>query len=153
MILARLNWTFSRLDGLAPRDVYDMLALRSEVFVVEQQCVFQDADGVDKQSWHLLGREAGGGLVAYLRLVDPGIKYTEPSIGRVISSPSVRGCGYGQMLLAEGIARARALWPGHVIRIGAQQRLERFYQAFGFKSVGDSYIEDNIPHIEMLLAA
>ncbi len=150
---AELAWKFERLPQLAASDVYDFLALRTEVFVVEQNCVFMDADGVDHDSWHLLGRDTGGRLLAYLRVVDPGIKYVEPSIGRVVTAPAARGNGLGRILLAEGIRRSQLIWPGQLVRIGAQHRLERFYQSFGFASTGAVYIEDNIPHIEMILAA
>jgi ElaA protein len=148
-----LSWTFERLENLAPRQVYDLLALRSAVFVVEQNCVFQDSDGVDDRCWHLLGHDQDQRLLAYLRIVDAGVKYAEPSIGRVVTEPAVRGQGYGVVLMEEGIRRAQVVWPGHIIRIGAQHRLEHFYQNFGFESIGDVYIEDDIPHIEMLLAA
>ena len=146
-----LNWTLGRLPQLGPLDVYDLLALRSEVFVVEQTCIFQDPDGVDKQAHHLLGRDPQGVLQVVLRIVDPGVKYTEPSIGRVISSPAVRRTGVGRELMACGIAHTRRLWPGQAIRISAQARLERFYQGFGFQTVTAPYLEDDIPHVEMLL--
>ena len=145
-----MNWTCARLADLGPLDVYDMLALRSAVFVVEQTCIYLDPDGVDHQAWHLLGRHDAGPLHAVLRIVDPGVKYTEPSIGRVISAPEVRGTGLGRALVAEGIARCGALWPGQGIRISAQARLERFYAEFGFEAHGETYLEDDIPHIEML---
>jgi ElaA protein len=146
-----LQWTLARLEQLGPLDVYDMLALRSEVFVVEQTCIFQDPDGVDKQAHHLLGRDPKGELQVVLRIVDPGIKYAEPSIGRVISSPAQRGSGLGRALMREGIRQCRMLWPGQGIRISAQARLERFYQDFGFRTVTAPYLEDDIPHVEMLL--
>lgn len=146
-----LNWTLGRLHQLGPLDVYDLLALRSAVFVVEQTCVFQDPDGVDRQAHHLLGRDERGDLQAVLRIVDPGVKYAEPSIGRVISAPAVRRRGVGQELMAQGIVRCRGLWPGQGIRISAQARLERFYRAFGFRTVTEPYLEDDIPHVEMLL--
>lgn len=146
-----LTWTVGRLEALAPLDVYDLLALRSEVFVVEQTCIFQDADGVDKQAYHLLGRNDQGILRAVLRIVDPGVKYAEPSIGRVISAPTARRTGIGRELMRQGIARCRQLWPGQAIRISAQSRLERFYQDFGFQAVSEPYLEDDIPHVEMLL--
>jgi ElaA protein len=139
------------LHELEPLDVYDLLALRSEVFVVEQTCIFQDADGVDKQAHHLLGRDGLGKLQAVLRIVDPGVKYAEPSIGRVISSPAVRRTGIGRALMSQGIVHCHRLWPTQAIRISAQARLERFYQEFGFKTVTDPYLEDDIPHLEMLL--
>lgn len=146
-----LRWTLGRLHELGPLDVYDLLALRSEVFVVEQTCIFQDADGVDKQSHHLLGRDDDGALQAVLRIVDPGVKYAEPSIGRVISAPALRRTGVGRELMAHGIGHARQLWPGQAIRISAQARLERFYRGFGFRTVTEPYLEDDIPHVEMLL--
>lgn len=148
-----LTWRLSRLPDLGPLDVYDLLALRSAVFVVEQTCVYLDADGVDLQAWHLLGRDASGCLQALLRIVDPGVKYEEPSIGRVISSPQVRGTGVGRQLVAQGIACCFQQWPGQGIRISAQARLERFYADFGFQTVSEPYLEDDIPHVEMLLAA
>jgi ElaA protein len=157
-----LGWTWARLDDLSPRDVYDFLALRSAVFVVEQQCVFLDPDGLDAQSWHLLARRSGlpnglpgepQGLVAYLRVVDAGAKYAEPSIGRVITAPAARGTGLGHTLMQEGIVRATAAWPRAAIRIGAQARLEQFYRALGFEQHGGPYVEDGIPHIEMLRQA
>ncbi len=148
-----LNWRLSRLADLGPLDVYDLLALRSAVFVVEQTCVYLDPDGVDLQAWHLLGRDAQGRLQALLRIVDPGVKYEEPSIGRVISASEVRGTGVGRQLVAQGIACCRRHWPGQGIRISAQARLERFYAGFGFQTVSEPYLEDDIPHLEMLLAA
>jgi ElaA protein len=147
-----VNWTWARFAELGVDDLYDALALRSRVFVIEQNCNFQDADGVDRVSWHLLGRDADGVLQAYLRLVDPGVKYAEPSMGRVITAPEVRASGLGRALVAEGLARCAQMWPGHGVRISAQARLERFYAGFGFAGVGDTYIEDDIPHLEMLRA-
>ena len=146
-----MNWTLGRLEALGPLDVYDLLALRSEVFVVEQTCIFQDADGVDKQAHHLLGRDEAGHLQAVLRIVDPGVKYAEPSIGRVISAPASRRTGIGRELMRQGIAHCRRLWPSQAIRISAQARLERFYRDFGFQTVTEPYLEDDIPHVEMLL--
>ena len=147
-----MNWTCARLADLGPLDVYDMLALRSAVFVVEQTCIYLDPDGVDRHAWHLLGRADNGELQAVLRIVDPGIKYAEPSIGRVISAPSIRAAGVGRSLVREGIERCHALWPKQGIRISAQARLERFYGDFGFIAVSPPYLEDDIPHVEMLLA-
>lgn len=148
-----LVWTTGRLEGLRPADLYDCLALRSAVFVVEQHCVYLDPDGADHHSTHLLGRDAAGALCAYLRIVDPGVKYPEPSLGRVLTSPAVRGAGLGRALLAQGLHHCLQQWPGRGIRISAQAHLERFYAAFGFEAVGSAYLEDDIPHIEMLRAA
>ena len=134
-------------------DLYDALALRSQVFVLEQNCVYLDPDGLDRQSWHLLGRDGQGALQAYLRTVDPGLKYDEPSIGRVITSAQARGTGLGRALIAEGVKRCDEAWPASAIRISAQAHLARFYGSFGFETVGEAYLEDGIPHVEMLRKA
>ena len=123
------------------------------MFVVEQNCVFLDADGADRVSGHLLGRDAAGVLHAYLRIVDPGVKFVEPSIGRVITSEASRGTGLGHLLVAEGITRCNAAWPAQAIRIGAQARLQSFYARHGFVREGADYIEDGIPHCEMVRPA
>lgn len=148
-----MKWWYGRFGALSVGDLYDALALRSQVFVVEQNCVFLDADGADRGSGHLLGRDAAGVLQAYLRVVDPGVKYAEPSIGRVITSEATRGTGLGHALIAEGITRCRGAWQGQPIRIGAQSRLESFYARHGFVREGSDYIEDGIPHCEMVLPA
>jgi ElaA protein len=132
-----MDWRFAEFGDLTPFEVHDLLQARSAVFVVEQNCVFLDVDGVDPQCWHLLGRAQGNGpLLAYCRLVPPGVKYPEPSIGRVITSAAARRTGAGRELMAEAVGRAHGLWPGQALRIGAQMYLERFY-------------EDGIMHIEM----
>jgi ElaA protein len=144
-----VNWHWCRFEHLGVQQLYDALALRSRVFVLEQG-PYQDADGLDPDAWHLLGRDSGGALVAYLRIVDPGRKYEEPSIGRVVVAPEARGRALGRALMQEGISRCRMAWPGRGIRISAQARLERFYRSLGFELVGPEYLEDGIPHIEML---
>ena len=145
-----MRWSWTRFDDLGVQPLYDILALRCRVFVLEQG-PYQDPDGIDRQAWHLLGRDNAGELQAYLRVVDPGVKYAEPSIGRVITAAAVRGTGLGRRLVAEGVARCTAAWPGQGIRISAQAHLERFYGGFGFVRVGDPYPEDDIPHLEMLM--
>ncbi len=144
-----LAWTWQRFGGLALDDLYDALALRCRVFVLEQG-PYLDPDGLDRHAWHLLGREAGGTLVAYLRAVDPGLKYREPSLGRVIVAPECRGQGLSRALLAEALHRCDAEWPGQANRISAQAHLQPLYRGFGFQAVGEPYDEDGIPHIEML---
>lgn len=145
-----IHWHWLRWDDLRLDDLYDALALRCRVFILEQG-PYLDPDGVDRHCWHLLGRDEAGVLQAYLRVVDPGLKYAEPSIGRVISSPERRGTGLGRALVAEGVTRCLAAWPGQGIRISAQAHLDRFYAGFGFEPVGEPYLEDDIPHLEMLL--
>ena len=147
-----MNWTWSRFEGLGVDNLYDALALRCRVFILEQGA-YQDPDGLDRHSWHLLGRDDAGVLQAYLRVVDPGLKFDEPSIGRVITSPEARGSGLGRVLMAEGVVRCLAAWPGRGIRISAQSHLARFYGTQGFARVGDDYLEDGIPHCEMARGA
>lgn len=153
---AALSWSWQRFDGLSRDDVYDMLALRNAVFVVEQACAFLDADGSDRAAWHLLGRtvDADGRpvLAAYLRCLDPQVAYPEPSIGRVVTSPPLRGLGLGRALMDEGIARTQHAWPGADIVINAQLRLAPFYRSLGFRAEGEPYVEDDIDHVQMRLA-
>jgi ElaA protein len=144
-----LRFQWARIDGLSARAFHAAIALREAVFVVEQQCVFQDADAYDLQCWHLLAW-SGDDLAAYLRVVDPGGKFAEPSVGRVVNAAAFRGQGVGRALMAEAVARCQATWPGEANRIGAQQYLLDFYASFGFVPVGDAYLEDGIPHVEML---
>ena len=143
------GWRWARFGELGVDNLYDALQLRCRVFVLEQG-PYLDPDGLDRQAWHLLGRDAQGALIAYLRLVDPGARYDEPSIGRVITAPQARGSGLGRALMVEGVAGCERHWPGRAIRISAQAHLERFYGALGFVRVGDDYLEDHIPHLEML---
>ena len=143
-----LDWTWSRLQGLGALGVYDMLALRARIFILEQG-PYLDPDGLDRQSWHLLGRDDAGELRAYLRLVDPGLKYPEPSIGRVVLDKALRGSGLADELVSQGLQRATAVWPGQGNRISAQAHLQRFYGRHGFAVAGEVYLEDTLPHIEM----
>jgi ElaA protein len=146
-----IGWSWLRFESLGVHGVYDALALRSRVFVLEQG-PYLDADGKDASCWHLLGRDGHGVLHAYLRVVDPGLKYAEPSMGRVVVSPERRGQGLGRVLVGEGVRRADAAWPGLGNRISAQAHLESFYAGFGFARVGEPYGEDDIPHIQMFRA-
>ena len=149
-----MHWRFAPFDQLTVREVHDLFQARVGVFVVEQTCPFQDVDGIDPACWHLLGTKDGRGpLLAYCRLVPPGVKYEEPSIGRIITAQPVRRTGLGRELVRESLARAEQLWPGRAIRIGAQQRLERFYEQFGFVTASAPYDEDGIAHVEMVRPA
>lgn len=140
---------FAQLDNA---ELYALLKLRSAVFVVEQNCVFLDLDDHDQNAEHLLMRDAGGVLVGYSRLLPPGEKYEEPSIGRVVVSPSVRSTGAGRRLMAESVRGARARYPTLPNLIWAQHHLERFYQSFGFVTETEPELEDGIPHVKMRLA-
>ncbi|HEY0066649.1 MAG TPA: GNAT family N-acetyltransferase [Flavisolibacter sp.] len=145
----QIQWILKRFDELTPYQLYAILQLRNEVFVVEQNCVFQDADDKDQPSWHLMGFDENR-LVAYTRLVPPGVAYEEPSIGRVVTSPSVRRFGAGRQLMQHSIDAVYKLFGDEPIKIGAQLYLKKFYESFGFEQAGEQYIEDNIPHIYML---
>jgi ElaA protein len=147
-----MHWSWHRFAELGVDNLYDALQLRCRVFVLEQG-PYLDPDGIDRQSWHLLGRDGAGALVAYLRVADPGVNYDEPSIGRVITAPEVRRNGSGRAIAAEGVAGCERHWPKRAVRISAQAHLERFYNGFGFVRVGENYIEDTIPHVEMLRPA
>lgn len=151
-----VHWHWQPLGALAPGEVHAVLALRAAVFVLEQQCVFVDPDAYDLAALHLLGFAAATAhapLIAYLRMLPSGVKYAEPSIGRVITAPSHRRIGLGRTLMLEGVRRTRLLFPGMPIRIAAQERLQRFYESLGFVIASAPYVEDGIAHIEMLLDA
>ena len=146
---APMHWRWSRFAELGVDDLHDALQLRARVFILEQG-PFLDIDGLDRQAWHLLGRDAQAGLVAYLRVVDATVKYTEPSIGRVVTAAEVRGTGRGRALMEEGLRGCARHWPGQPVRISAQARLQRFYAELGFFAASAEYAEDDIPHLEML---
>ncbi|MFM2251781.1 MAG: hypothetical protein RJB68_118 [Pseudomonadota bacterium] len=183
-----IQWQWLAFDALSRNQLYELLRLRSEVFVVEQNCVFQDMDGLDDKAMHLLGVRAAAGsapcpppalratpcteqnplppellgelvgrakteLVAYVRCFPAGVTFDEASIGRVVTKPDARGGGLGHLLMAEAVKALQAEWGAQPIRIGAQAHLKSFYERHGFVDVGKPYIEDNIPHLEMLRGA
>jgi ElaA protein len=147
-----ITWRFVPFSALTTLELYELLQLRSEVFVLEQACAFQDLDGADTEAMHLLG-ERSGRLAAYARCFAAGVKFAEASIGRVVTHASARGGGIGHVLMKEAVDRLQAHWGPQPIRIGAQARLEKFYEQHGFVQNGEPYIEDGIPHIEMLRLA
>jgi ElaA protein len=145
-----INWSFKKFDNLTPNELYSVLQLRNEVFVVEQNCVFQDADNKDQDSHHLMGWD-NKMLVAYSRIVPPGIAYDlYPSIGRVVTSPKMRKTGIGKILMQQSIEELQKLFGESSIKLGAQLYLKTFYESFGFVQSSDVYMEDGIPHIEMI---
>lgn len=149
--LDSITWSCVSFDALPPAALYAILQLRNAVFVVEQNCVFQDADDKDQQSHHLCAWQ-GGKLVAYTRLLPPGLAYDEASIGRVVSSLTVRRTGIGRELMIRSVAACRELFGNGPIRIGAQLYLKDFYASLGFIPTGGIYPEDGIEHIQMLLS-
>lgn len=144
-----MNWIIKKFDDLAPVELYSILQLRNEVFVVEQNCVYQDADNKDKSCYHFMGWQDEK-LVAYTRLVPPGISFAEPSIGRVVTSPAARGGGIGRELMERSMQQVTDLFGNTPVRIGAQLYLHKFYTSLGFQQTSAIYLEDNIEHIEMV---
>ena len=147
-----LVWHDRAFGDLTVAELYAIVMLRERVFVVEQACVYLDADGVDPVSRHLwaaCGGERSDEIVAYCRIVPAGVKYAEPSIGRVITAQTVRGMGLGKALMQRAIAAVG----GGAIRIGAQAHLEKFYGDLGFARASEPYDEDGILHVEMLRRA
>lgn len=151
--MADLNFTiyYKAFADLAPYELYAIIRLRNEVFIVEQNCVFQDADNKDQDCHHLMVWD-NGNLVAYARLLPKGLAYEQMSIGRVISSPIYRRTGAGKILMSEAIEVCYSLFGEGPIKIGAQLYLKKFYESFGFIQSGDLYLEDGIEHIEMIKA-
>lgn len=144
----KLQWDLKSFDQLSNQELYELLRLRNEVFIVEQNCVFPDLDGKDQQCYHLLGTE-NGNLMAYSRIVPTGLSYNVPSIGRILVSPLGRGKMYGIELMEKSIDALEEIYGKSVIRIGAQLYLKRFYESFQFRQSGEVYDEDGIAHIEM----
>lgn len=149
MNTATSYFSLKSFESLTPFELYAILQLRNEVFVVEQNCIFQDADNKDQKSIHLMYWNETE-LVAYCRLLPPGLVYTEMSIGRVVSSPKHRNTGAGKILIQEAIQQIHQSFGEGPIRIGAQCYLIQFYASFGFIEEGEMYLEDGIEHIEMV---
>lgn len=150
--MSNLNFKCVHFSYLTIRELYDIMALRQAVFIVEQNCPYLDADGKDLQSWHLMGFDDDKNLVAYTRLLPKGVSYENyASIGRVVSSASVRGQGAGKILMQESINQMKIIFPNEPVKISAQSYLLRFYESLGFESTGESYLEDDIPHTSMIL--
>lgn len=163
-----LEWSLRRFDQLPGAQLYALLRLRAEVFVLEQECAYLDVDGRDHAPgvWHLLGHAAHTGagahdsppgaatrteapLLAYCRLLPPGLSFDVPGIGRVVVAPGARGRGLAHALMREALGHLCALWPGQDVALSAQQHLVGFYAAHGFVVVSEMYLEDGIPHVEM----
>jgi ElaA protein len=145
-----MNWTYKPFAGLTPHELYAILQLRNAVFVVEQQCIFQDADNKDPYCYHVMGWEQTN-LVAYTRIVPAGISYEESSIGRVVVLPTARKNGTGKILMQKSVEILFSLFGKNPVRIGAQLYLQQFYESLGIQQSGPKYFEDGIEHIEMIL--
>lgn len=143
-----MEWVLKKFNELTLDELYTILQLRSEVFVVEQNCVYHDVDGKDQYAWHLMATE-NGKLIAYTRIFAAGVTYADPSIGRVVTSPSNRGSGLGRELMERSIEYCEKLFGKTSITLGAQVYLKNFYESLGFIVSGEEYIEDGIPHVTM----
>lgn len=143
-----IQWKIKSFENLSVHELYDILRLRSEIFVVEQNCVYLDLDGKDKKGLHLLGKYEGK-IVAYSRLFEPGISFEYASIGRVVVDARYRDRKWGHELMREAIAGIQSHFGEIKITIGAQLYLKKFYESHGFVQTSDMYLEDDIPHIEM----
>jgi len=146
-----MTWHYRSWSELTVDELYAIMVVRQRVFAVEQNCAYLDADGFDPPADHLWSAGSDG-VTAYLRVLAPGVKYDEASLGRIVTAPEVRRTGLGRALVAEGLARLIAAHGPVAIRIGAQRYLERFYGEFGFVRASDDYLEDGIVHLEMLRA-
>ncbi|PHI21056.1 GNAT family N-acetyltransferase [Lewinellaceae bacterium SD302] len=145
-----IDWTTKSFQQLTVAELYELLALRAEVFVVEQDCVYQDLDGKDQESLHLLGYE-NGQLIAYARILDKGLSYPDyASIGRVVTSPAARGRAIGYELMREADHSLVANYGAQSVKISAQAHLQGFYGKLGYVGVGEEYLEDGIPHRAMV---
>lgn len=143
-----MNWDCLRFDELGVQRLHEILLRRAEVFIVEQNCVYQDVDGLDPQGLHLMATEQGQ-LLAYARLLPPGLKAASPVIGRVLTTAAARGRGLGHALAAQAVRECERLWPGQGITLFAQAHLQDYYGRAGFAGVGEVFDEDGIPHREM----
>lgn len=149
---ATVTWQAKRYADLSLDELYELLRLRSQVFVIEQNCVYLDPDGKDRhpEAVHLLGRDGDGRLAAYLRILPAGLSYPEVSFGRVLTAASHRGQGLGGPMLEAALIEIERRWPGADIRIGAQAHLQGYYGRYGFAPASQVYDEDGIPHVDLL---
>lgn len=154
--LSLLEWQLCRLEALSAQQLYGIFSARESVFVVEQNCPYQELDGLDFQAEHLIAwanNSKSASVAAYLRILPPETRFTEPSLGRVLTTATYRGLGIGRALMEKALHHLEAAYPEHDIRISAQVYLEKFYGSLHFKVVSDIYMEDDIPHVEMVRAA
>ena len=144
-----MEWHIKRFSELTADEIYDILELRSKVFVLEQNCPYQDVDGADKRSYQLFGCEPDGTLAGCLRILDKGQTFEETAIGRVAVEESLRGRGYARQMMERALEFAAHTLGEQVISISAQVYLVDFYKSLGFTAVSESYLEDGIPHLDM----
>ena len=143
-----MKWVLKKFRELTLDELYSILELRSKVFIVEQNCIYNDPDGKDQVAWHVIGTEEDQ-LIAYSRILPPGVVYTDPAIGRVVTSPLKRKAGLGRELMNRSVKHCEDLFGKTSITLSAQAYLKEFYESLGFSAIGDEYLDDGIPHIKM----
>lgn len=150
--MLNMKWDVNLFHELSVSQLFEVLQLRVDVFVVEQQCAYPELDEYDRhaETRHLSGSNAAGPLIAYARILPPGSRYPDVNLGRFVVRKEVRGQGVGHRLLREALQEIQKIWPGCAIRISAQDYLQKFYNQYGFVRVSDVYLEDGIPHVEMV---
>lgn len=150
--MIQIEWEIKPFKGLSTDDLYELLHLRVNVFVVEQNCAYPEIDGRDRhpETYHLVGKNRDGNIVAYLRILPPGLSFKQVSIGRVVVEKSIRGQGISRGMLQKALDWIERIWPGADVKIGAQVYLTDFYQSLGFEAVSEPYDEDGILHIDMI---
>ena len=147
-----VQWDIQNFRELDVAQLYTLLKLRVDVFVVEQACAYAELDEYDRhgETMHLSGQDEQGKLIAYARLLPPGLRYPEVNLGRVVVKKESRRKGIGHKLLDTALKEIEIKWPRQAIKISAQDYLQEFYEQYGFTRVSDIYLEDGVPHIEML---
>ena len=148
-----ITWQCATLNELSSGQLYAILKARCEVFISEQQCIYNDVDGKDLACLHIVAWDSDNDVAAYLRIHGPATTYPEPSLGRVLSTAKHRGTGIGRQIVQRGLTQLEVTYPNQAVRISAQSYLKDFYRSFGFEEVSDEYLEDGIPHTEMLRPA
>ena len=146
----KLEWSCKKFSEFTKQEFYNILVARQKVFIIEQNCNYLDCDNKDEQSYHLLGMDKNN-IASYMRIIPPGISYKDASMGRILTTSKYRGKGLGKLLMKEGISLARKKFKISKIKISAQSYLLPFYKSFGFVAQGKEYLEDDIPHTEMVL--
>ncbi|MFT7344532.1 MAG: ElaA protein [Lentimonas sp.] len=145
-----LNWKVKRFDELSLDEFHDVIQLRIQVFVVEQDCPYQDLDGLDKKTHHVLGTDDKGNILATARILPPGLSYPQIAIGRVVVDERLRKSGQGHELMKQTLGFIEQLYGKNDLILSAQKHLEKYYEAHGFLSTGKEYLEDGIPHVQMI---
>ncbi len=150
--MAEIAWKIKPFKGLSIDELYDILKLRVDVFVAEQQCPYPEIDGKDRhpETWHVTGWTLKNDLAAYLRILSPGTSFKQAGIGRIVVAEKSRGKGICKIMIQKAFDQVRSAWPGQNIKIGAQVYLKEFYMSLGFQTVSEPYLEDGIPHIDMI---